>query len=34
MPLSAPYGISNIFMEKYVEIKVKTGWLMVVLTED
>jgi thiamine pyrophosphokinase len=34
MPLDTPYGISNIFLEENVEIVIKSGWLMAVLTED
>lgn len=34
MPLDTPYGISNIFLEENVEVIIKSGWLMAVLTED
>ena len=34
MPLDTPYGISNVFLEKNVEVIIKSGWLMAVLSED
>jgi thiamine pyrophosphokinase len=34
LPLDAPYGISNIFIEEKAEIKIKSGWLLAVLAED
>lgn len=34
MPLDAPYGISNIFLESKAEVVIASGWLMAVIAED
>ncbi|HHU78810.1 MAG: thiamine diphosphokinase [Caldicoprobacterales bacterium] len=34
LPLDTPYGISNIFTDACAEVKIDSGWLMAVLSED
>lgn len=34
MPLDAPYGISNIFLQSKAEVQIDSGWLMAIIAED
>ena len=34
LPLDYPYGISNVFVQPYAEIRVGSGWLIIVKARD